>query len=290
MKILIFFVFEIFNPGDNSFVFLKNLKDAEDIALGEASCALPSDALSFLSNPSLLSGIKNYEFSFYSAFLWNNIKEEFFAFAGRTEYFNYGLSLNYLNYGKIQGRDEYGYETQDFTPYDFAIHFGIGKNISNFLKTGIAFGYAMERIEEEYGSSFLLSLGTKYTLPQNPSLKFGLSLLNLGTPVKFLKESFLPPIILKFGASYKRIKAPYLFTCEVSFPSDHIPYLSIGGAYNIKNLFEIRGGFKSSFDSGIISAFRFGFGLYLSFMILDYAITPQGVLGITHHVDLKFKF
>ncbi len=290
MNFLIFLIFGIFSSGDNSFVFLKNLKDAENIALGEASCALTGDVLSFLSNPALLSDIKNYEVSFYSAFLWDNIKEEFFAFGGRTKHFNYGLSLNYLNYGKIQGRDEFGFETQVFTPYDFAFHIGLAKNFSNFLKMGLTFGYATEKIEDEEGDCFLFSFGANYILPNIPSLKMGFSLINLGTPVKFIKESFYPPFMLKVGTLYRNLKNPYFFTLELSFPVDHIPYISIGGAYNIKKVLEIRGGFKSSFDSGFISSFRFGFGLNVSILTLDYAVLPQGVLGFTHSIDLKFKF
>ncbi|MEN3044763.1 MAG: PorV/PorQ family protein [Candidatus Hydrothermales bacterium] len=290
MKTLIFLIFSIFNPGDNSFVFLKNLKDAEDIALGEASCALPCDALSFIFNPALLGGIKNYEASFYSAFLWNNIKENYFAFGSRTKYFNYGISLYYLNYGKIEGRDKFGYKTKDFTPYDFSVHLGIGKNISKFLKLGFAFAYAIEQIEEEKGNSFVFSFGTKYIIPNNPSIKVGFSIINLGTPIKFIRESFSPPPIFKLGALYKKPKTPYLATFEISLPFDHLPFISIGGSYIIKNLLEIRGGFKSSFDTGLISAFRFGFGLTHGIVSLDYAIVPRGILGFTHHIDLKFKF
>ncbi|MEN3046345.1 MAG: PorV/PorQ family protein [Candidatus Hydrothermales bacterium] len=290
MKILTFLIFSLFNPDDNSFVFLKNLRDAEDIALGEASCALPCDVLSFIFNPALLGGIRNYEISFYSSLLWNNIKESYFAFGSRTKLFNYGISLNYLNYGKIEGRDELGFKTREFTPYDFSIHMGIGKNVSKFLKIGVAFSYAIEQIEEERGNSFLFSFGTKYIIPNIPSIKVGFSIINLGTKIKFIKESFSPATIFKLGALYKKSKTPYLFTLELSIPTDDLPFVSAGGSYAIKNIFEIRGGFKSSFDAGFISAFRFGFGLNQKATSLDYAIVPRGVLGITHHIDLKFKF
>jgi hypothetical protein len=56
------------------------------------------------------------------------------------------------------------------------------------------------------------------------------------------------------------------------------------------NILEIRSGFKSSFDTGFLSSLRFGFGLNFSFLNIDYAIVPQGMLGFTHHVDLKFRF
>lgn len=283
-------LFGFFNPGESSLTFLKNLKDAQDIALGETSVPLPSDALSFLSNPAHLSGVKGYEFSFYSAFLWNNIKEEFAVFAGRTPYFNYGLSLNYLNYGKIEGRDTFGFKTQSFTPYDFAIHLGFAKSFSRFLKMGIAFGFASEKIERESGSSFLFSMGTKYIMPNNLSFKFGISLLNLGTPVKFIEESFSPPTTFKLGVLYKKLNTPYFISGEVSFPFDDIPCFAFGMGYNIKKIFELRSGFRTSFDTGFISALRFGFGLKFSPLHLDYAFVPHGILGFTHHIDLKFIF
>jgi hypothetical protein len=283
-------IFGFFKPGENSFTFLKNLKDAQDIAMGEASVSLPPDVLSFLSNPSVLAEIKKYEFSFYSAFLWNNIKEEFVAYGGKTSYFGYCLSLNYLNYGEIQGRDTFGFKTQSFIPYDFAVHFGLGKDISKFLKMGIALGFASEKIEKETGNSFLFSFGTNYILPKNPSFKFSFSFLNLGTKVKFMDESFFPPYVLKFGIFYHKLKTPYFFSGELCFPFDDIPYFSLGIAYNIMNILEIRSGFKSSFDTGFLSSLRFGFGLNFSFLNIDYAIVPQGVLGFTHHVDLKFRF
>jgi len=283
-------IFGLFKPGESSLTFLKNLKDAQDIAIGETSVSLPPDALSFLSNPALLTGINRYEFSFYSALLWNNIKEEFAVFAGRTPYFNYGLSLNYLNYGKIEGRDTFGFRTENFTPYDFAIHLGFAKDLSKFLKMGIVLGFAGEKIEKESGNSFLFSFGAKYILPNSPSFKFGISLLNLGTPVKFVEKSFSPPITFKFGILYEKLNTPYFISGEVSFPCDDIPCFSAGGAYNIKNIFELRTGFRTSFDAGFISAFRFGFGLNFSPLYLDYAFVPQGILGFTHHIDLKFRF
>ena len=290
MNLFAFFLcLSIFKGGNSSLVFLKNLKDAQDISLGETSVALPCDALSFLSNPAFLASIKRYEASFYSALLWNNIKEEFVVFAGRAPHFSYGIALNYLNYGEIEGRDTFGFKTKPFTPYDLAVHLGFGRDFSKFLKLGFCFGYVREEIEKETGSSILFSFGGKYILPNNPSFKFGFSILNLGLPVKFVNKAFLPPIILKVGTLYKKFQSPYLLSAEISFPFDDIPYISIGGGYKIKDILEIRGGLKSSFDTGIISAFRLGFGLKFSSIFIDYAISPQGVLGFTHHMDLKFR-
>ncbi len=246
--------------------------------------------MSFLSNSALLSEIVSYELSFYSAFLWNDIKEEFAAFAGRTSYFNYGFSISYLNYEKIEGRDIFGFKRESFTPYDFAFHLGFARAFSKFLNVGIVFGFAYEKIERKIGSSFLISFGTKYTLPRNPSFKFGFSLLNLGTKVKFEKEYFPIPFIFKAGLFYKKLKAPYFVSGEFSLPFDDIPYFSVGLAYSIREIFELRGGFKTSFDAGFVSAFRFGFGLKFSKLYLDYAFIPHGVVGFTHHIDLKFKF
>lgn len=228
--------------------------------------------------------------TFYSSFLWNDIKEEFAVFAGKTSLFSYALSFNYLNYGKVEGRDTFGFKTSDFTPYDFALHLGFARNFSKFLKIGLASGFAIEEIEKERGNSFLFSIGAKYILPANPSFKLGFSLLNLGTPVKFIEESFYPPIILKFGFLYKTKASPYFISSEISFPFDDIPFLSMGGAYNIKDIFELRCGFKTSFDAGPLSALRFGFGLKFLPVILDYALVPQGVLGLTYHIDLKLQF
>ncbi len=289
MNLLAIFLLCIFEAGNSSLVFLKNLKDAQDIALGETGVALPCDALSFLSNPALLAGVKKYEASFYSALLWDNIKEEFVVFAGRTPYFSYGIAFNYLNYGEIERRDTFGFKTGSFTPYDLAIHLGFARNFSKFLKLGFSFGYAQEEIDKERGSSILFSFGGKYILEKNPSFKFGFSILNLGSSLKFAEKSFLPPFILKLGTFYKKLQSPYLLSAEIAFPFDDIPYISMGGGYKIKDIFEIRGGFKSSFDTGIISAFRLGFGLEFPFLIIDYAFTPQGVLGFTHHIDLKFR-
>ncbi|MEO0270575.1 MAG: PorV/PorQ family protein [candidate division WOR-3 bacterium] len=287
MKGIVFFILiNLFEPGSNSFVFLKNIRNAKDIALGE-TCATSSDALSFHSNPAILSEVSKFNFSFYSSILWAGIKDNSLVLAGRTPYFNFGISLIYLSYGSFEGRDSFGYKTFNFSAYDFEFSLGISRSFTERLSFGFVLGYPYEKIDKNSSGSIIFSLGTKYIFKDNPYIKIGFSLQNLGQGVKFINESFSLPIVSRVGFSYG--KKSFNIVSDFVFSSDNTPYLTFGFSYLIKNILDLRFGLKTDFDYGLLEAFRYGFGINYPNFGIDYALSPSASI-FTHHISLKINF
>ena len=87
-----------------------------------------------------------------------------------------------------------------------------------------------------------------------------------------------------------------MFLSDINIPFDDIISLHLGTEYLYaakKNMdIAFRGGIQTSKMGylGSMSAISLGFGVYLNKLEIDYALAPQGLLGMTHFMSFKLKF
>lgn len=266
-------------PGTTAASFLKIGVGARASAMGEAFTALASDATSLYWNPAGLSELKEKELSAtYNRWL-EEITQGYLSFAFPTRGGTVGVGTNYVDMGKIEGRDVEGSPTGDFTASDTHIFIGYAGRLKK-SSWGITVGTLQDVIHEDKKASFLATVGFLY--PVSKRFTLGAVAQNIGSRL----GADPLPLTLKVGAA-SRLKNLVL-ALDVAKPQDHELYYCLGAEWWLANPFAVRVGYKTNQDVG--EGITAGIGLKMAKVSLDYAYVPYGDLGSTQRISLGIKF
>ncbi len=201
--------------GRRSFDFLNMPTHARLWALGGANVSAQNkDPHLFVSNPSLLNdSISNNHLAINVLNYVADISQTNLAFAFKTAKTGlWGLSMQYLNYGKIQGYDLTGAATNAFQNREWAL--GISRSLSSqTYRMGATLKIAGSNIGQQNASGLFMDIGGAFVHPAH-DLIVGISFRNIG----FLFNNYLPtstytmPFEAQIGASYKAARMPLRFS------------------------------------------------------------------------------
>jgi len=190
-----------------------------------------------------------------------------------------GLGISYVDMGSIEGRDEEGNPTGDFTASDTHIFIGYAKRFKK-ISWGISLGWLEDTIKNDKKNVFLGNVGFLY--PVNDRLSLGLVGQNIGG-----KLGYDPlPLTFKLGAASKLKNV--VLPLDIAKPQDDEVYYCLGAEWWLKSSFALRAGYKTDQDAG--EGWSTGLGFKFGRSDLDYAYVPYGDLGITHRSSLGIKF
>ena len=102
-------------PGTTTASFLKIGVGARAAAMGEAFSAVASDGTSLYWNPAGLTQLKTKEISATYNSWFEEIKQGYLSLTFLSSRGTMGLGINYVDMGKLEGRDVEGNPTGDFT-------------------------------------------------------------------------------------------------------------------------------------------------------------------------------
>jgi len=286
--------------GSTACSFLKIGVGSRAIAMGETFTGIAEGINSIYWNPSGLALIDEREVSAMHIEWFQGIRYEYFAYAQPLEKMKgaIGASLNYLYMGGIEKRDDEGSSPQEAKAYDMALNLAYAIPYSNRLSLGINVKVIKSFIVDESAHAFACDIGGLYGI--NKNLKFGLSVQNLGTKMKFIDEADPLPLVVKIGTSYSFLystrldKNLLLLALDINFPYDNNINTHFGTEYKISlfdNLeFGLRSGYKTNTDLGGLAGFCSGAGLLYKSVGIDYAFVPYGDLGNTHRISIRSKW
>ena len=107
-----------------------------------------------------------------------------------------GVSLMALDFGEIRETTTNQPEGTGatFSPSFFNIGIGYSHIFENKVSVGIAFRGVSERIANAAASTFAIDAGVQYVTGDNDNFKFGISLRNIGAPMRFelATRAYLP--------------------------------------------------------------------------------------------------
>jgi long-subunit fatty acid transport protein len=305
--ILIVFILSVNNvfpqsKGTTSASFLKIAVGARNIAMGETG-ATSEDVNSIYWNPAGLNSLKEKEISLTHTMWFETINYEHIAGVLPMRYGNLGFGLNYLSMGDMDKYDNTGTkQNSKMSANDIALIFAysrknlIIKENLPFLNFGVNLKYLRSKLEDESATAIATDIGFQTEI-QNPKLKFGLVFQNIGTKMKFIKESFSLPTNVKFGTEYSLLikNNPLNLLLDINFPNDNNPRLNFGAEYVIRNWKKAEifprlgyGAYHKGFED--ISGLSTGIGFKFENYTLDYAFVPYGELGNTHRISFSMKF
>ena len=276
--------------GTGAAAFLKLPACAEDAALGEAAVGRGGGAMAALRNPAALAGNEAPAFAFGHALLMEDISYDTLGGAVPLGPGALGFGAQYLRYGALDLVDNTGSVRGGLSPRDSAFSLGWGMPVD----PDIYVGAALKRVESRiYGSAAAnaLDLGA---VVKGEDLSVGFSVQNMGPGLKFASEASPLPVNVRLGAAIP-YKDNWLWLVDLNFPKDGPAWAAAGGQYEFGSKsswkLQARAGYNTAAaDTGGLNGMTAGFGLDGGRLSFDYALRTLGVLGVTHHIGVSWRW
>jgi len=286
--------------GTTSANLLKVTAGSREFSMGGAGCALSGDLSGILSNPALLSpiGSKSAMFMYWPGI--GDMKTEFVSYSSPT---SLGFLAGTVLFRSIPDIDN---NSAVFTVDEPAVSVNDGMIVLTLGRqarqpaghAGLSLKIFNSALGEVRATSFALDLGW---LGRYREAWYGLSLLNVGLPIKHESTGEMLPITLKGGACYTRIIYPHSLTlsAEVSANVEQDARLAAGVEWLQVGRLGLRAGGAVSRYSG--ANFTVGAGWQIRSTVLgpeaeyhfDYAYLPFSFLSgyqPTHALSVFVKF
>lgn len=259
-------------------------------AMGEAFTGLADDVTALSWNPGGLAQLSDPEILFMHNQWIANIKQEYLA--GTYPMFGGTLAgqLSFLNSDIQLRRDEYGVLTgQGFQPYSIMGGLAYGRVLDWGFSAGASVNYAREQLDDTVYQTVFFDMGVLYRQQPGAWWSLGAAVQNLGPSV----AGYSLPLTLRAGGSARFFSDQLNINLDVARTLPGWFRYSLGAEFWYRNLFAIRAGYliRPEFE-GLqrITGLRAGLGFNLQGYQLDYALIPQGDLGLGHRVSFTYFF
>jgi len=199
----------------------------------------------------------------------------------------FAASLNYMNNGTFEGRDNTGLQVDNYTAGDMGASLGWGREWFPGISAGVALKYNQQTLASQTYSAMAADLGLLW----NPisRLNLGLTYSNLGTEVA---DSQLDSG-WRVGASYG-VGETLLLAASSELKYGGFKSLEVGIECFLHPILALRAGYVQNFtDSqlGGLTGLTAGLGIKIvKNLMLDYAYLPYGELGNSHRLSLTYHF
>jgi hypothetical protein len=266
-------------PGE----WLNRYAGARTLGLGSAFVASADDPLGVLWNPAGLSSMNQNELRFENARLFEGTSINALGFAVPGSWLpSLGVSVFSLGTGEFQKTNELNDPLGTFKEGETAYLLTLSKSLSPKMALGANFKVVQQTIEDFSGGGFGVDFGGNLEL--TPSLRVGLSAMNLGGPSIRLRDTSEPwPTVVRGGAALDLFDGRGMVAAEID-QSQGVGVRFHGGAeYWIQSGFALRMGYDDSYATG---GFSYRFAPQYQ---LDYA-AADNPLGITHRVGIAYRF
>lgn len=201
--------------GSRAYRFLDLPMTARAAGMGGSSLGVWGEDLNLIySNPALLNPSMSKQLALnYSNFV-GDLNFGYLAWAPnwRPDGGMFAASLQFYNYGKFQGYDEFGQKTTTFNANDYSLNLNYAKAMADSV---FNLGISLKTILSQYESYVSMGNAVDFgiTWHSNPNLTLSLVARNVGlmwknyTTTSGKAEPL--PANLQLGGSYKVAKAPF---------------------------------------------------------------------------------
>lgn len=302
--------------------FLKIGVGSRYQGMAEASTAVASDVYAMYWNPAGLSEVDQWEIGFTNVNWLLDINLNYVGVAKRFEDVGvFGASVTVLSAGEQEVTTVL---EQDGTGEHYsASSYAIGLTYSRQLTTEFAFGGTVKMIGEEIGRVNSRGIGVDFGTMLHTgfrSLRFGMSISNIGPDLKFTGEAlkigyddqsgegsndpvdaelrtspYSLPLTFRLGAAYDIAFGPnsvLMLAGDFTHPNDNEQRASVGAQLGFMEKFFLRGGYKINYDEETLA---FGAGLNAPLnedtrLQIDYSWQDFGRLESTQRFSIGFAF
>lgn len=299
MLVIIIFAIPIFsadNTGTASGLFLKIPVGSRAIGLGGAYTSLADDVNSIYWNPAGLGFAKRNEIMFMHNDYIQDVRYEYLAYCCPfIDYGTFGFNLTYLDAGTFDRTYILNSTTEQFgggfSANDLAFGISYGNLIYKRMAIGGTLKYIKSKIDNYSATAFAIDLGVQYKPASIVPMKFGFSLKNFGTKLKYQSEKEKLPLTAKLGYNMELglIKGILLIpSMDLGVSNSSEFQFNIGSELVFVNNYFLRAGYDSINDAG--SGVTLGAGIRLNNFTFDYAYVPFSDLGNSHNITFAYGF
>jgi len=276
-----FFIFSICTVFlfSQSSLFLNIVPAAKPASLGEAYTAIAEDIYGVFYNPAVAGKLTNRQAAVSYLTLYEGIN---YVYATYAHMLKNGSSITAqvgrIDYGEIEKYSGGQFEGT-VSPYSMFLSVSYGKRL--ITKPNISIGFSSKFIQEKLentATALAFDAGMVYDLKEKPWV-IGISVLNVGSGIKFKNEKDNLPLTVRIGTGY-RYKEQVKLSADISFSKNSIEEC-LGIEYCLTQ-FVIRAGYST------LSNISVGIGINLDRFALDFAYNTQGVKDLGEIFKISF--
>jgi hypothetical protein len=290
------------SPGTDGASFLNIPVGAGPASLGAAYTALATDAYAPIWNPAGLARLSGNEASAQHLAYLESMNYESLSFVhplgprDAPTHRGVGFSVQYLGAGDITRTDiDAGGNPTTTNPGDrFSSHFAsynasYGQTLTEKLAVGLTGKWIDAKVDNVGARAYAADVGALYSA--NEAIRFGASLVNVGTRLKFISDGDSLPAAFKLGAAW-RSDSHYIVSAEGVYEKSGLASYHVGAEWRPTGLVSLRAGYRTDTLKGLnaMAGFSTGLGLHLCGQEFAYAWTPYGDLGDTQYFSLRVRF
>lgn len=275
---------------------------ARAVAMGNAHVGLANDVYATYWNPAGLSQLQTPEAGFVHSQDAQNIQTEFAAYAHPHPILGtVAGSITVLNVGKFDAFDASGQPAGSVDANDMVVALSGGRllmnnrRFGNQLGIGVTAKYLRERLDTVTASAWAADAGVFYAPGQywgdwGDGWRFGATLRNLGTRLRFDEESFALPRSLVVGSSWTGLWMGEMLTFALDGEEPYAGKRALHAGIELwtLRLLVLRAGYTTDPDAG--NGLRLGIGLRFKTLQFDYAFAGAGALGDAHRIGITCRF
>ena len=286
--------------GQAGSLFLSINPGARANGMGEAQIGIANDAYATYYNPAGLTNLSSKEFSFmHTSYLPNLVDDMSYDFLTFAMPFREGEAIGghftYLNLGDQVSTDANGNELGSFSSYMYALNLSYAKQIDDTSSWGVNGKYFYQELAvinslDASSGSFAVDLGYfKHNAMDNPNLKLGAVLTNVGPGVSFDDGEEDPlPTRLGLGLSLLTLEGQATVAFDLNYElNDQTVVTNLGAEYYLVEDFALRAGFLSD-PSGDLNYTTLGLGADLGAIAFDVSYVIGGELD-PHSNMIRFS-
>ena len=279
-----------FAQGQAGSLFLTINPGARSNAMGEAQIGVANDVYATYYNPAGLTNLSTKEFSFmHTSYLPNLVDDMSYDFLTFAMPFRDGESIGghftYLNLGDQVSTDTNGNEIGSFSSYMYALNVSYARQIDESSSWGVNGKYFYQELAvinslDASSGSFAVDLGYfKHNAMDNPNLKLGAVLTNVGPGVSFGDGEEDPlPTRLGLGLSLLTLEGQATVAFDFNYElNDQTVVTNLGAEFYLVEDFALRAGFLSD-PSGDLNYTTLGLGADLGAIAFDVSYVIGGEL------------
>lgn len=283
--------------------FLKIPVDARAVGLGAGIVAVAEGAAAMAQNPAGLGLAPSQELFVLYAPQPFGTELGHLGYGHPTRLGVFGLS--YLNFrsGRINGRDEQGRPTGQFSAEDRATGvswsrpLGLKVPLAGQMAAGAHFKHISSRIGSYEASSYAFDLGLQSgrRLGSWPA-QFGLAIRNLGPGLAYQERTDPLPLNIGYGVAFQPLGPVTISLGGTRYLAGERDEFSIGTELSPFSRLTLRGNYgmirsgDGQASAAALPLLSWGFGLRLARYQFDYAFMPLGELGSTQRLSLTMRF
>ena len=270
--------------------FLRLGAGVRAMGMGRAFCAIADDGSAIYWNPAGLGGIELHEFYVMYSMLTLDRTHNFLSYT--NPHGKYGtIGVGILNFGvsNIDGRDNLGQPTGEFSDDEFAFQLAYGRSFYSLFSIGGGVKYIYQSLADYHASGYGFDFGALVNLRELMHLGFSIS--NIGGALKWNTASDCKdeiPSTMRAGAAFFLPGLPITLALDWEKTGHLSERVIFGGEYWFNRALGIRVGYYEQICAG--ASLRLG--QLPKGLQFDYAYAQDDVLdeNPAHRFGVSIRF